>query len=174
VSFADLLRSVRDAAGLTQAELGARAGVARPNVAAYEAGRREPLFESAVGLLGAAGAEIVVEPPLVWSWTEGLRPYAVPSRLWRLAPEVALRRFEPGITLWWSGPPRTFDLSERAERCRLYEIVLREGRPADIEDIVDGVLLCEAWSDLVLPRGLAAAWAPLVSFASAAQARVAS
>jgi len=71
--------------------------------------------------------------------------------------------FEPGLALWWSGPPRTFDLSERAERCRLYEIVLREGRPADIEGVVDGVLLREAWPDLVLPRGLAAAWAPLIA-----------
>ncbi len=167
MSFADVLRSVRHAAGLTQAELGARAHVARPNVAAYEAGRREPLFESALSLLGAAGAEIVVEPPVVWSWTEGLRPYAVPSRLWRLAPEIALRRFEPGLTLWWSGAPRTFDLSQRAERGRLYEIVLREGRPADIEGVVDGLLLCEAWADLVLPRGLAAAWGPLVHFGSA-------
>lgn len=160
--FADTLRSVRHVAGLTQAELGARAGVARPNVVAYEAGRREPLFESAVGLLSAAGAEVKVEPPLVWSWTHGLRPYAVPSRLWRLAPEVALRQFEPGLALWWSGLPRTFDLSDRSERCRLYEIVLREGRPADIESVIDGVLLCEAWPDLVLPRGLAAAWAPLI------------
>ena len=38
-----------------------------------------------------------------------------------------------------------------------------EGRPADMESIVDGVLLCEAWPDLVLPRALAAAWTPLVS-----------
>lgn len=161
--FAAALRTVRHAAGLTQAELGVRAHVARPNVAAYEAGRREPLFASAMSLLGAAGAALVVEPPLLWSWTEGLRPYAVPSRLWRLAPETALRQFEPGPTLWWSGPPRTFDLSLRGERCRLYEIVLREGRPADIEDVVDGVLLCEAWPDLVLPRALAAAWAQLVA-----------
>ena len=171
--FADLLRSVRHAAGLTQAELGARAHVARPNVAAYEAGRREPLFESAVALLGAAGAEVVVEPPVVWSWTGGLRPYAVPSRLWRLTPDLALRQFEPALTLWWSGPPRTFDLAQRAERCRLYEIVLREGRPDDISDVVDGLLLCEAWSDLVLPRGLAAAWAPLINLGSE-PARVAS
>lgn len=174
VKFAAVLRSTRHAAGLTQAELGARAHIARPNVAAYESGRREPLFESALKLLSAAGAALVVEPPLVWSWTAGLRPYAVPSRLWRLAPEIALRTFEPGLTLWWSGPPRTFDLSERAERCRLYEIVLREGRPGDIEEIVDAVLLCEAWPDLVLPRGLAAAWAPLVASVSAAPGRVAS
>ena len=174
MTFAEVLRSIRHAAGLTQAELGARARVARPNVAAYEAGRREPLFESAMGLLGAAGAEVNIEPPLVWSWTDGLRPCAVPSRLWRLAPEVALRRFEPGLALWWSGPPRTFDLSERAERCRLYEIVLREGRPADIEGVVDGVLLCEAWPDLVLPRGHAAAWAPLIAPAHDKTVRLAS
>ena len=172
--FADTLRSVRHAAGLTQAELGARARVARPNVAAYEAGRREPLFESAVGLLSAAGAEVNVEPPLVWSWTDGLRPYAVPSRLWRLPPGVALRQFEPGLALWWSGPPRTFDLAQRSERCRLYEIVLREGRPVDIESVVDGVLLCEAWPDLVLPRGLAAAWARLIAPAHDTMGRVAS
>ena len=143
-------------------------------MAAYEAGRRVPLFASAVGLLAAAGAEVVVEPPLLWSWSTGHRPYAVPSRLWRLAPEHALRTFEPGLHLWWSGPPRTFDLADRVDRCHLYEIVLREGRPADIESVVDGVLLCEAWPDLVLPRGLAAAWTPLVTMPPGATARVAS
>ena len=160
--FAERLRAAREAAGMTQAELGARAGVARPNVVAYESGRREPLFASAVHLLGAAGAAVDVDLPLTWSWTGGRRPYAVPSRLWRLPPHAALRRFQPGLTLWWSGPPPTFDLAVRTERCRLYEIVLREGGPVDIEGIVDGVLLCEAWPDLTLPRELAAAWAPLV------------
>ena len=143
-------------------------------LAAYEAGRRQPLYESAVQLLGAAGATVAVESPVVWSWTGGLRPYAVPSRLWRLAPDVALRSFEPGPTLWWSGPPRTFDLADREDRCRIYEIVLREGRPADIESVVDGVLLCEAWTQLALPRGLAAAWAPLISTSPTPVPRVAS
>ncbi|HRW38254.1 MAG TPA: helix-turn-helix transcriptional regulator [Aquihabitans sp.] len=161
--FAERLRTVRVAAGLTQAELGARAGVARPNVVAYEMGRREPRFDSAMALLDAAGADVVVEPPVVWSWTTGMRPYAVPSRLWRLDPAVALRSFEPGLHLWWSGPARSFDLAVRAERCRLYEIVLREGRPEDIESVVDGVLLCEAWPDLVLPRALVASWTPLIT-----------
>lgn len=163
MQFAKRLRSVRIAAGLTQAQLGARAGVARPNVVAYEAGRREPRFDSAMALLDAAGADIVVEPPVVWSWTSGMRPYAVPSRLWRLEPDAALRWFEPGLHLWWSGPSRSFDLGSRAERCRIYEIVLREGRPGDIESVVDGVLLCEAWPDLVLPRALVAAWSPLTT-----------
>ncbi len=162
MTFAERLRAVRVATGLTQAELGLRAGVARPNVVAYEAGRREPRFDSAMALLDAAGAEVVVEPPVVWSWTTGMRPYAVPSRLWRLDPAVALRAFEPGPHLWWSGPSRPFDLAVRAERCRAYEIVLREGRPEDIESVVDGLLLCEAWPDLVLPRALHASWSPMI------------
>jgi hypothetical protein len=76
---------------------------------------------------------------------------------------VALRSFEPGLHLWWSGPSRSFDLAHRAERCRIYEIVLREGRAEDIESVVDGVLLCEAWPDLVLPRALVASWSPLIT-----------
>lgn len=175
MKFGTTLRSVRVAAGLTQAQLGQRAGVARPNVVAYEAGRREPRFDSAMSLLGAAGAVVAIDPPVVWRWTSGLRPYPVPSRLWRLAPEAALRRFEPGVHLWWSGPSRSFDLSLRAERCRLYEIVLREGGPEDIESVVDEMLLREAWPDLVLPRALVAAWSPLVTpRAPSAAAQVAS
>lgn len=36
------VRDVRRAAGLTQAELAARSGVAQPNIAAYERGQRTP------------------------------------------------------------------------------------------------------------------------------------
>lgn len=162
IEFASALRVARVASGLTQVELSERSGVARPNITAYESGRREPLFHSAVELLDAARAEVVIEVPVTWSWTEGRRPYAVPSRLWRLAPRKALGQFDPGAHLWWSGPPRSFDLAVREERHRAYEIVLREGVSADIEQVVDGVLLCEAWVDLVLPRELRAAWNPLI------------
>lgn len=163
IDFASTLRAARLASGLTQAELSERSGVARPNITAYESGRREPLFHGAVELLAVAGAEMVVEAPVVWSWTDGRRPYAVPSRLWRLDPWRALARFDPGAHLWWSGPPRSFDLAVREERLRAYEIVLREGSPTDIDQVVDGVLLCEAWAELVLPRDLRSAWDPLVA-----------
>lgn len=162
IDFASSLRAARLARGLTQAELSSRSGVARPNITAYESGRREPLFHGGVDLLEAAGAEVVVEGPVTWSWTKGRRPFAVPSRLWRLAPAQALASFDAAAHLWWSGPPRRFDLAARLSRLRAYEIVLREGAPADIEQIVDGVLLCEAWADLVLPRELSAAWDHLV------------
>lgn len=166
VGFAEELRTARAAAGLTQSTLAERSGIARPNIAAYERGRREPLFDTAIKLLDAAEAHVEIEPPVAWAWTDDRRPDAVPSRLWRLAPSVCLRRFDPGPDLWWSGPRRELDLARRDDRLRAYELVLREGAPHDIEDIVDGVLLCEAWDDLTLPRGLRAAWAPLISTTS--------
>jgi transcriptional regulator with XRE-family HTH domain len=162
LSFADQLRRARTTAGLTQSELATRSGVARPNVVAYESGRREPRFDNAVGLLAAARAAVRIEPAVSWCWTSHWRPVAVPSRLWRLEPVDALRTFDAAVHLWWSGPQRTFDLADRSDRCRAYEVVLREGRPEDIESIVDGVLLCEAWPDLVVPRHLRDAWKPVI------------
>jgi len=160
--FADLLRSARIAAGLTQVELAHRSGIARPNITTYEHGRREPLFDTAMTLLDAAGADVEIVPAIEWTWSDDRRPFAVPSRLWRLSPAACLRRFDPGPHLWWSGPRRELDLERRGDRIRAYELVLREGTPIDIEAIVDGVLLCEAWPDLTLPRPLRAAWNPLV------------
>lgn len=160
--FPEMLRSARQAAGLTQAELAARTGLARPNITAYETGRREPLFSTATMLLAAAGAVSNVFPSIEWHFTSSRRPYAVPNRLWRLPPRQALQQFETATHLWWSGPPRKFNLADRSERARAYEIVLREGRPEDIASIVDGVLLCEVWSDLVLPRELKSGWQPVI------------
>jgi len=160
--FAEALRSVRREAGLTQSDLARLADIARPNITAYESGRREPRVATATGLLAAAGATWRVDRPIVWRWTEGRRPYAVPSRLWRLPAGVALRSFEAGAHLWWSGPPRCFDLAQRRDRLRAYEVILREGAPEDIAAFVDGVLLCEAWAELVLPVELRTAWQPVV------------
>ena len=44
-----------------------------------------------------------------------------------------------------------------------YEVVLREGTPQDIVGIVDGLLLCEAWPDLVLPAELRRPWQALIN-----------
>lgn len=48
------VRQVREAAGLSQAELARRSGVAQPNLAAYEAGRRSPSEEMFARLVAAA------------------------------------------------------------------------------------------------------------------------
>jgi hypothetical protein len=74
------------------------------------------------------------------------------------------------LHLNWSAPGRVFDLGSRADRARVYEIVLQEGRPADILAYVDGVLLADLWSDLVLPRRVRTAWDPVVRAAGRAAA----
>ena len=158
VRFAEVLFEVRVAAGLTQAQLSARSGVARPNIAAFESGRRDPRWETATRTLEATGAVVEVSKPIMWSWTTGRRPYAIPSRLWRLPIEDALRVLTPGLHLWWAGLAPQLDLAVRADRARAYELVLREGRPEDIRSIVDGVLLLDLWSELVLPADLRHGW----------------
>jgi transcriptional regulator with XRE-family HTH domain len=160
--FAKVLSQARRAAGLTQADVSALSGVARPNIAAFESGRREPRWNTAVLTLEATGATIDIEQPVTWSWTNGRRPYAAPSRLWRLPIVDAFRVLTPGFHLWWSGPSPQFDLADRSERCRTYELVLREGTPNDIASVVDGALLVDAWPDLILPAELRQAWQHLI------------
>ena len=68
------------------------------------------------------------------------------------------------------GTRTVFDLRSRADRARVYEVVLQEGRPSDILAYVDGALLVDLWDDLVLPRAVRSAWAPLVSPSGKAEA----
>lgn len=162
MKFTEVLLNARTAAGLTQAELETRSGVARPNIAAFEAGRREPRWETATRTLEATGATIDIVEPITWTWTSGRRPYAVPSRLWRLPLRDAFQVFTPGPHLWWSGSAASFDLADRSDRARAYELVLREGQPDDIRSLVDGALLIDAWTDLVIPAELRRAWQPII------------
>lgn len=54
----DLPRLARVKAGLTQAALGERAGVAQTLISAYENGRRQPSLPALMRLLEAAGFEL--------------------------------------------------------------------------------------------------------------------
>jgi transcriptional regulator with XRE-family HTH domain len=64
--FMNEVRQLREAAGLTQAELAFAAGTSQPTVAAYEAGRKSPTLRTLRRLAHAAGVEMVVafHPPL--------------------------------------------------------------------------------------------------------------
>ncbi len=55
---ADLLRSARRAAGITQSELALRAGTTQPAVAAYEAGARTPTLGTLERMVGACDQEL--------------------------------------------------------------------------------------------------------------------
>jgi transcriptional regulator with XRE-family HTH domain len=156
-----LLAQARRRAGLSQDELARRAETSRPTLSSYEHGHRSPTLNTAARILAAADHELIAVPIVTFNEiiTRRGRTLAVPSHLPRLSPAQALATVQLPLHLYWSTPPRSFDLRDRAQRARVYEIVLREGGPADILTYVDGVLLTELWPDLVLPSEIRAAWA---------------
>jgi uncharacterized protein len=56
-----LLRRARVAAGLSQAELAARAGVTQSVISAYESGHRQPALRTLAALIDAASHELVID-----------------------------------------------------------------------------------------------------------------
>lgn len=66
------------------------------------------------------------------------------------------------LGLNWSRPGATYDLSDRRQRARCYEVMLREGGAGDMLRYIDGALLFDLWDELVLPRALRAAWQPVI------------
>jgi hypothetical protein len=86
----------------------------------------------------------------------------VPSTLWRSPLRDAFGSFTPGPHLWWSGTAPRFDLSDRDDRARAYELVLREGQPDDIRSVIDAALPIDAWPELVVPAELRQAWQPII------------
>lgn len=59
----------------------------------------------------------------------------------------------------WSGPPRHYDLTDRQQRARVYEQVLREGNDDDVRRFIRADDLIDMWDELVLPRHVRQAWA---------------
>jgi transcriptional regulator with XRE-family HTH domain len=172
MSTENLLLRARREAGLNQDELARRAGTSRPTLSAYEHGRKSPTLETAARLLGEAGFELDIRPRVTFveQATARGRVVVVPTSLPRLPIQAALAYVTLPLHLNWSDPGRRFDLRDRAQRERVYEIVLREGGPEDILAYVDGALLIDLWEDLVLPREIRAAWAGVVEHAIAAAA----
>ncbi len=159
-----LLSAARAGAGLSVSELARRAGTSRPTVSAYEHGRVSPTLDTLERLLAATGNHLTVTPTT--HWTEVAvgrgRIAFVPDRLPHLAASEALRTTHLPIHLDWSSPNRKVRLSDRRQRLQAYEVVLREGRPVDIEAIVDGSLLVDGWEEMFLPAAVRRAWHPLV------------
>ena len=84
-------------------------------------------------------------------------------------PEQALATVELPLHLNWSDRGRRYDMHDRRQRARVYEIVLREGGADDVLRYVDGALLIDHWRDLVLPATVRAAWDPLITGQSGSQ-----
>lgn len=167
VTATELLSRARLDAGLSQEELARRAHTSRTTLSAYEHGRKSPTLATVERLLAQTGYALA----LVLDVEFERRPLArgrvmyVPTALPRLQVARALARVALPLRLNWSEPGRVFNLANRPERSRVYEIVLREGVPDDVLAYVDGALLVDLWEDLVLPREIRAAWRPLIDAA---------
>ncbi|MGW0227910.1 helix-turn-helix domain-containing protein [Actinopolymorpha singaporensis] len=161
---ADLLERARRLAGLTRTELARRAGTSRPTISAYLSGTKGPTLTTALRIIRAAGFDLDLVPLIEFSQVEGRagRLLPVPTRLPRLPVGEALAQVRLPPYLNWSAPGLTYDLSDRQQRARVYEIVLREGTADDILTYIDGALLVDLWTDLILPADIRRAWAPLI------------
>jgi hypothetical protein len=118
-------------------------------------------------LRAQAGYDLAVQPHVAFTPMPAARgrTVPVPDRLPRLDIGAAFGPARLPLHLNWSAPGRVFDLSSRADRARVYEIVLQEGRPADILAYLDGALLLDLRDELVLPRAVRAAWTPVIEAA---------
>ena len=70
---------------------------------------------------------------------------------------MAGRRATLPLHVKWSGP-RTYDLDDPVQLRRVYELVLREGRAADVRAIVDVEVLEGVLDEPVLPGHVRSAW----------------
>jgi transcriptional regulator with XRE-family HTH domain len=163
----ELIGRARLDAGLSQEELARRAHTSRTTLSAYERGRKSPTLTTVERLLAQTGYALALVPDVDFE----RRPLArgrvtyVPTALPRLSVAGALARVTLPLRLNWSEPGRVFNLANRVDRARAYEIVLREGAPDDVLAYVDGALLVDLWEELVLPREIRAAWQPLIDAA---------
>lgn len=162
-----LLSNAREAAGLSKTALAELARTSRTTLSAYEHGRVSPTLDTVERILAATGHRLTTSPILRWQEMEvgGGRTAFVADRLPDLPVREAVRTFTVPLHLDWSRPGRVVDLADRGQRARAYEVALREGRPVDIESIIDGALLVDLWDELILPKHLRAAWEPVVEAA---------
>lgn len=163
-----LLEEARTAAGLSQARLAELAGTSRTTLSAYEHGRKSPTLDTALRILSKAGFALTLSPEPTFREvaTERGRPIIVPDRLRRLPLEQALAIVVLPLHLNWSDRGRRFDLRDRRQRTRVYELVLREGQAADVQTYIDGALLIDLWDELVLPAAVRRAWSPVITGAT--------
>lgn len=125
---------------------------------------REPAAHRPGGLVAMSVSEASVNLVVVTRTRSSqlgpdARPVAVPDDVADPAIEKAQGEVELPLNLRWSGRPKKYDLTQRTDRIRVYEQVLREGNDHDVRRFIDVDELLELWDDLVLPGRARRAWA---------------
>lgn len=159
-----LIAQARQTSGLSQSEVARRAGTSRPTLSAYEHGQRNPTLETLERVLAANGQSLVAIPTLRYEQHTDRRgkPFYVPDLLPRLPINKALATVTLSPHVEWSTRSRPRNLADRRQRMLVYQIILAEGSPEDINEFIDGALLVEAWDELHLPLSIRKAWQPVI------------
>jgi hypothetical protein len=132
-------------------------------LSAYERRRKAPSLEVIERLLQAAGCDLgaVTRVEFRDHFATKVGTFYVPDRLWRVeVPFCFAKVVIPDLTkltrqgLW--------DLRNRRDRRRLYEMLLVLGMPDQIMKWVDGALLVDLWGELEIPEPVRRAWARVV------------
>lgn len=159
----DLLRRARRSARLTQRALARAAGTSQAAIARYETGAVLPELRTLARLLEVCGSRLTLRlAPLktgrTGRETAAVRPVVMPTTLDDPGIEKAQGVVELPPRVQWSGRDRTYDLSKREDRIRVYEQVLREGTEEDIQRFIRADDLLDLWDELVLPPHVREAW----------------
>jgi transcriptional regulator with XRE-family HTH domain len=159
-----MVARARSAAGVSQRQLAAAAGTSQAAVARYERGLVVPDVRTLSRLLEACGFRLVLEaepvarPGRVGNESAVFRGPAIPDGVDDPAVEKAAGVVELPLRVQWSGPRRSYDLADRDDRRRVYELVLREGTDDDIRRFVRLADLEDLLDELLLPSHVRAAW----------------
>lgn len=162
--MANLIAVAREQVGITQEVWAELSGTSRPTLSAYENGRKSPQLSTVERMFEVLSLELSITPKIKFQKIVVARGKTIhiPNQLPRLSAGQALRKLQLPLHINWSQQDREFDLTLRKDRERVYELVLQEGTPRDIESIVDGTLLIDLWNELVIPKNIRSAWQPLI------------
>ena len=135
-------------------------------MSAYERGLKTPNLAVAERIVEAAGyrLDLVTQVRFTQHTAPAVGAFWVPDRLWRGKLPECFAKVYLDDAIRFRGVTR-FDLRRRPQRRRLYELLMRRGRPDELIDWIDGALLVDLWPDLKVPEPIRQAWRPAVTVA---------
>ena len=95
---------------------------------------------------------------------EGIDPFWAPNLLWRVQTPDCFDTLRIPDLLQHT-PQDEWNLKDRTDRRRAYEILIRRGLPQQMIRWLDGALLVDLWDELDLPDPVRKVWLPAIAVA---------
>ena len=165
-----LIAQARELSGFTQSQWSELSSTSRTALSAYENERKSPQLSTVERMFESASIEISLQKKIKFRKVRGARGQSiyVPNRLPSPPLSKALCKSELPLHINWTNKSKVFNFRNENDRKRAYELILQNGKPSDINSLVEGKFLVACWEDLVLPKSVKTAWQPLIDEAMAA------